>query len=100
MNAAFGLAGHTRLGTVKWPCALVFAASGAAGALVGAVLGKAIDGMQLLALFGLVLIAVGLSRRSVLGLVLVPRGRRLVQHCVEAAVSRHLRDPLAEIRSQ
>jgi uncharacterized membrane protein YfcA len=24
LNAAFGLAAHARLGTVKWPCAIVF----------------------------------------------------------------------------
>jgi uncharacterized membrane protein YfcA len=61
LNAAFGLAGHAHFGTVKWPCALVFAAIGAAGALAGAALGKAIDGTQLLALFGLLLIAVGVG---------------------------------------
>jgi len=61
LNAAFGLAGHARLGTVKWPCALVFAATGAAGALAGAAFGRAVDGTQLLALFGLLLIAVGVG---------------------------------------
>jgi uncharacterized membrane protein YfcA len=61
LNAAFGLVGHARLGTVKWPCAVVFAAAGVAGALLGSAAGKAIDGAHLLALFGLLLIAVGLS---------------------------------------
>ena len=31
VNAALGLAAHARLGTVKWRCALVFAAAGIAG---------------------------------------------------------------------
>ncbi len=44
LNAAFGLAAHARLGTVKWPCAMVFSAAGIAGALLGSVLGKALDG--------------------------------------------------------
>ena len=31
VNAAFSLVAHARLGTVKWRCAFVFAASGIAG---------------------------------------------------------------------
>ena len=50
-NAAAGLAGHARAGTVKWPCALAFAAAGMLGAALGAELGKALDGQRLLALF-------------------------------------------------
>jgi uncharacterized membrane protein YfcA len=60
-NAAVGLAGHARAGTVKWPCALVFALAGMAGAVAGAELGKAIDGGRLLLLFGLLMIGVGVS---------------------------------------
>jgi len=59
LNAATGLAGHARAGNVKWPCALVFAGAGLAGALIGAEAGKAIDGALLLALFGALMIAVG-----------------------------------------
>jgi uncharacterized membrane protein YfcA len=55
------LGAHARHGTVKWRCALVFAGTGVVGSLLGAELGKAIDGQRLLALFGLVMIAVGLS---------------------------------------
>ena len=51
-NAAFGLAAHARLGTVKWPCAIVFSAAGITGALLGSMLGKALNGTYLLALFG------------------------------------------------
>lgn len=61
LNAAFGLAMHARLGTVKWRCATVFAASGAAGAFLGSLLGKSVDGTQLLALFGLLMVVVGIS---------------------------------------
>ena len=61
LNAGFSLAAHARLGTVKWRCALVFAGAGVLGSVLGAELGKAIDGQRLLALFGLVMIAVGLS---------------------------------------
>jgi uncharacterized membrane protein YfcA len=45
---------------VKWPCALVFAAAGIAGAAIGAELGKMVDGHRLLALFGTLMIAIGL----------------------------------------
>jgi uncharacterized membrane protein YfcA len=61
LNALTGLAGHARAGTVKWPCALVFAAAGAAGAALGAEAGKAMDGGRLLALFGAMMIVVGLA---------------------------------------
>jgi len=60
-NAAFSLIGHARAGTVKWPCALVFAVAGVAGAAIGAEIGKAVDGQRLLMLFGLLMIGVGLS---------------------------------------
>jgi uncharacterized membrane protein YfcA len=61
LNAAFGLIPHARLGTVKWPCAIVFSAAGMLGALFGSALGKALDGTKLLVLFGLVMIAVGIA---------------------------------------
>lgn len=61
LNAAVSLGAHAWRGAVKWRCALVFAGAGVAGSLLGAELGKAIDGQRLLALFGLVMIAVGLS---------------------------------------
>lgn len=60
-NALSGVLLHAQARTVKWPCALVFAASGVVGALIGARLGKAVDGHMLLGLFGLVMIAVGVS---------------------------------------
>jgi len=60
-NAAFNLLTHFRAGTVKLGCALTFAGFGIAGAALGSTVGKAIDGDTLLALFGLAMIAVGVS---------------------------------------
>lgn len=60
-NALASLAGHARAGRVKWRCAAVFALAGMAGAALGAELGKAVDGGRLLALFGLLMIGIGLS---------------------------------------
>ncbi len=58
-SAAINLAGHARAQTVKWPCALVFAASGIVGAALGAQLGKMVDGARLLALFGVLMVVIG-----------------------------------------
>lgn len=60
VNALTGLFTHVRQGTVKWRCALVFAAAGIAGAFAGSMVGKAVDGQKLLFLFGIVMILVGL----------------------------------------
>lgn len=60
-NALASLIGHARAGRVKWRCAGVFAVAGVVGAALGAELGKAVDGKRLLALFGLLMIGVGLS---------------------------------------
>lgn len=61
LNASASLMGHWRAGTVKWRCAGVFALAGVIGAAIGAEIGKAIDGQALLALFGLLMIGIGLS---------------------------------------
>jgi uncharacterized membrane protein YfcA len=60
-SAAINLAGHARAQTVKWPCALVFAASGIVGAALGAQLGKMVDGARLLALFGALMVVIGVA---------------------------------------
>jgi len=60
VNAAMGLANHARAGTVKWRCALMFAAAGILGAFVGSTAGKALDGQRLLFLFAIVMIVVGI----------------------------------------
>ena len=57
-SALANLAGHARAGTVKWPCAVVFALAGIAGAAVGAQIGKRVDGQALLAAFGVLMIIV------------------------------------------
>jgi uncharacterized membrane protein YfcA len=70
VNAFANLMSHARAGTVKWPCAFVFAVAGIAGAALGAFLGRHIEGQHLLFLFGLVMLAVAagmFSRRAVGG---------------------------------
>ncbi len=64
-NALIGLTNHARKGNVKWRCATTFAAAGVVGAWFGAMLGKAMDGQKLLALFSLLMLFVaGLMFRS------------------------------------
>jgi len=60
VSAASNLFGHARAGTVKWPCALVFALSGIVGAAAGAQFGKMVDGHRLLTLFGALMVVIGL----------------------------------------
>lgn len=60
-NAYLNFAGHARRSNVCWACAIVFALVGTLGALLGSSLGKAIDGQQLLFLFGLIMVAVGIA---------------------------------------
>jgi uncharacterized membrane protein YfcA len=70
VNAAIGLAGHARAGSVKWRCALVFAAAGIVGAWLGSTAGKAFDGQRLLSLFAVLMLVIAgimLKRRSVAG---------------------------------
>jgi uncharacterized membrane protein YfcA len=61
VNAATGLAAQARAGTVKWPCASVFAIAGLIGALTGAHFGKLIDGATLLDYFAFAMIAIAVS---------------------------------------
>jgi len=61
LNAFANLIPHARAGTIKWPCALVFAATGMVGALAGSSLGKLVDGQKLLLAFALAMIAVGVA---------------------------------------
>lgn len=60
VNAATGLASHARAGSVKWRCALMYAAAGVAGAFAGSTAGKAFDGQKLLFLFAIVMVVVGI----------------------------------------
>lgn len=57
-SALTNLGGHARARTVKWPCAMVFAVAGIAGAAIGAQIGKRVDGQALLAAFGILMIIV------------------------------------------
>jgi hypothetical protein len=71
VNAAVNLWNHARGGTVRWSCALPFAAAGIAGALVGSIFGKLLDGRKLLELFALLMLAIAvlmLKTRSRVGL--------------------------------
>lgn len=67
-NALIGLASHARRHNVKWRCAATFALAGVVGAWFGAMIGKAMDGQKLLALFALLMLAVA-------GLMFRTRGR-------------------------
>ena len=70
-NAAFNLSHHARGGTVRWSCAIPFAAAGIAGALVGTIFGKLLDGRKLLELFALLMLVIAvlmLRTRSRAGL--------------------------------
>lgn len=58
LSALANLWGHARAGHVKWRCALVFAAAGSAGAILGSTFGKSFDGERLLALFGVLMIVI------------------------------------------
>src|SRR6195256_4068645 len=57
-NAAMNLSNHARGGSVRWSCALTFAAAGVAGAFVGSIAGKMVDGQKLLALFALLMLVI------------------------------------------
>ena len=70
-NAAVNLSNHARGGTVRWSCALTFAAAGIIGAFIGSVFGKMLDGQKLLALFALLMLVIAvlmLKTRSRAGL--------------------------------
>jgi uncharacterized membrane protein YfcA len=58
VSALANLVGHARAGRVKWPCALVFAAAGVIGAVLGSTFGKQFDGEKLLVLFGALMIVI------------------------------------------
>jgi uncharacterized membrane protein YfcA len=60
LSALGNVVGHARAGHVKWRCAAVFASAGVIGAVAGSIVAKAIDGQKLLALFGVLMVVVGL----------------------------------------
>ena len=75
LNALTALAGHARAGRVRWPCATLFAITGAAGAWFGSSLAKMIDGHQLLLIFAVAMAAVGLSMLRPKAVVVRPEPR-------------------------
>jgi uncharacterized membrane protein YfcA len=60
VNAYANFIAHARQKHVWWRCAIIFAAMGTIGALLGSTLGLIVDGKRLLFLFGLVMVVVGL----------------------------------------
>jgi uncharacterized membrane protein YfcA len=58
LSALMNLWGHARQDHVKWRCALVFAAAGTVGAVLGSSLGKQFDGQKLLVLFGVLMVVI------------------------------------------
>lgn len=61
LTALANLVPHWRDGRVKWQCAIVFSLSGIFGAFAGSSVAKLVDGHSLLLLFGLLMLAVGLT---------------------------------------
>lgn len=61
LTAFANLIPHWRAGNVRWKPALAFAIPGAAGAVIGAMIGKIFPGKQLLFLFALLMIFVAIS---------------------------------------
>ena len=89
INAFANLISHARAGTVKWPCAIMFALAGIAGAALGAMLGRLVDGQHLLFLFGLVMLAVAAAmfrRRAAEGDMLVHINPRIAVRLVGAGL--------------
>jgi hypothetical protein len=69
-SAFANLLAHWRAGTVKWGCAMIFAAAGVLGAAAGSTAGQLVDGDRLLFLFALIMFAAGIAilrRRAVAG---------------------------------
>ena len=60
-KAFANLLGHRRAGNVIWPCAATFALAGTVGGAIGSTIGKLVDGQQLLFLFALAMIVVGVA---------------------------------------
>jgi hypothetical protein len=60
LSALSNLVNHARRGTVKWPCAVTFSAAGVAGAWAGSSIAMRIPGEHLLALFGALMVIVGI----------------------------------------
>lgn len=71
VNAFANFSGYARAGNVRWHSAVLFAAVGVVGAVIGSSVGKVVDGRRLLFLFALLMIAVGI--------VMLRRGRHAIR---------------------
>lgn len=58
VNAFINLIPHWRAGHVRWKPAISFAIPGAAGAVVGSIIGKSVDGKALLFLFAILMLVI------------------------------------------
>jgi len=58
-NAASNLIAHARRGNVIWRCAILYSVAGVAGAALGSIAGKAMNGDLLLLLFAALMVVVG-----------------------------------------
>ena len=74
-NAFTNFGGYARQGIVRWQCAILFSVVGVIGAMVGSLLGKQVDGKQLIFLFAILMIVVG---------VLMLRRKARPSHTAEA----------------
>ncbi len=61
LSAFANLINQARSGLVKWPCAIVFSGSGIAGTFLGSSLALRMPGAQLITLFGVLMIVVGIT---------------------------------------
>ncbi|WP_373502334.1 sulfite exporter TauE/SafE family protein [Aestuariivirga sp.] len=59
LSAASNLVNHARKGMVKWPCAVTFSLAGVAGAWAGSSVAMKVPGQHLMALFGALMVVVG-----------------------------------------
>jgi uncharacterized protein len=61
LSAFSNLINQARQGMVKWPCAILFSASGIAGTFLGSSLALRLPGNQLIILFGALMLIVGVT---------------------------------------
>src|SRR5271155_3317016 len=77
VNAFANLVPHARAHHVRWRPALIFAAAGLIGALVGSSIGKVVDGHKLLILFALLMLVIAMlmlrGRKADAGVAGTPR---------------------------
>jgi len=60
INAIIGLRAQAKAGRVKWPCSIIFGIFGLIGALLGAYIGKQVDGGMLIKYFAILMIVIAI----------------------------------------